>query len=122
MSEAKYIFEITQKAGYTIFETSVLLRGLGVPGLPDTVSSFRVLSLQETADFRAYQPGVDKGFRLAKDQRFQGLARDRELQDLPETRDFRACQRREISGLDKDQRFQGLPETKGFRACQRPGI
>ncbi len=51
-------------------------------------------------------PGVDKGYRLANDQGFQGL---------PETVDFRACQR-------QDTVFQVLPETRGFRTCRKPGL
>ena len=34
----------TKEAGYTIFEISVLQRGLGVPCLPEMVSGFKVQS------------------------------------------------------------------------------
>jgi hypothetical protein len=61
---------IIQKAAYTIFEISVLLRGLEVPGLPD-----KWFQSSELARNRGFQslPGGEKGFRLAKDQGFQGL-------------------------------------------------
>ncbi len=61
---------VTQKAAYNIFEISVLLKGLGVPGLPNKC----FLSLQETADIRAYQVVT----------KYSGFSK---------TRDFRACQR-----------------------------
>jgi hypothetical protein len=87
---------ITQNASYTIFEISILLRGLEVPGLPNKCFQ----SLQETADFRAYQV----------------VTRD---SGLPKTRDFRACQRQGTAWLARDERLQGLTKTKDFRACQR---